>query len=226
MKHPVIDATKLAFAMVKANVTQKSLEEALHSHGRFTQWAWSKMLTGMKPNPRHWTVICNLLGVPLNAFDLAVAPKGLTLEQWHRGVRGSLGMGPHPDDASSQRVTSAERGHFYRELVQRLLRGDSGKSPAHLQTADGVRSALLGTLATVVECLQALHAPIAPLQFPQGLQSASSPSASAHSHRTSRAGQARPGKAQPAAAKKPGSGSSAKPATPPAAKQAAKPATA
>jgi hypothetical protein len=68
-----IDGVKLGYYLAKKQVTFADLSKAGKS-GYFTADVWTKMLAGMRPCPRNWCVVCNLLGVPVDHFDLKPEP--------------------------------------------------------------------------------------------------------------------------------------------------------
>ncbi len=219
MKHPVIDAPKLALAMVKANLTQQALEQALHSQGRFTQWAWSKMLTGMKPNPRHWTVICNLLGVPLNAFDLPAAGEGEQAGPGNRGLRAHLG--DHYASGESEALAALRQS--LRAMGFPDADDDASPRPLPIRNEDTARSALPGLLANLGQCLLCILPRTAlPPVLPQAQEGAASAESARQRGKTPGAAASirRPSPHQTKTQNRARRVSSPKPATPPVAKQA------
>lgn len=96
-----IDPVKLGHAMAVADIGYSDIVEALGRYGKleFSSIAHTKMLRGLCPAPKAWTAICNLLGVPLNAFDL---PAGAAV-----GSHPNKCQGPTPEDRETTRSESA-----------------------------------------------------------------------------------------------------------------------
>lgn len=142
-----IDGKALGWALAKAQITLDDVK-AQNGH-RLSEPGWNRMLGGFRAEPKSWLIICNLLGVPLNAFDLPAAGVG---EQAGPGNRGPLGhLGDHYASGESEALAALRQS--LRAMGFPAVDDDASPRPLPIRNEDTARSALPGLLANLGQCL-------------------------------------------------------------------------
>ncbi len=172
---PRIDGKALGWAIAKAHLT---LADIRKGDRYFSDITYTKMLAGMRPTIKSWTVICNLLRVPLNAFDLP--------------AEGESARRSDLETLVAQHRLSAKAGSADISWLREPLRAlgfphadeNAGRLSQQERDEDTARTELPGLLASLGLCLAQLLPRIARPAIPHQPQSGADGSASARQHGT------------------------------------------